>query len=171
MIKFVDSYSAGYRKDLALISLVYGLLYVSDDIEKKGIENYDGLEIEDYDYPEGFKEMLVAQINEIKGDIYNFMKSSIHRVQLKQIKAKSNALLHQSLNRLQNENVSLDVLSMYILFYNFIEREGVLHESYRQFADISKYQFVVDTYDSVGMSLFTKLRMSKLAKEIIMMKG
>jgi hypothetical protein len=155
-----------YIDDLFIISLVYGLLYVAEDIEKQGIQK-DGMIKKKFEYSEGYKEMLDEIISNIKNELHTFMMRREHVVVAKQVKEKVNTRLPEVLKIFEKENVSLEVLAMYILYYNFVNRE-VLHENFKPLTEKEKYSIVVDTLDSAGFKLLDKIKMHRLAKDALL---
>ena len=155
-----------YVNDLFVISLVYGLLYVSDDLNKRDIKK-EGLIKKEFNYPEGYKEMLDEHISGLKDELFAFMSRSEHIPISGRVKSKVNTRLPDVLKIFQSENVSLEVLAMYLLYYNFVDRD-ILHENFEQFTYKEKYSIVVDTLDAAGFSLFDKFKMNNLAKAALL---
>ncbi len=154
--------SKHYVNDLFVISLAYALLYVAEDLAKNDIKK-DGVIQKEFNYPAGFKEMLDKHIAGLKNELFEFMQWKEHLPIAGRVKTKVKTRLPDILKLFQNESVSLEILAMYLLFYNFVKRE-IMHRNFKQFTDESKYSLVVDTLDAAGFSLFDKIKMNNLAK-------
>jgi hypothetical protein len=167
-MKFVDGdiERKYYINDLFIISLVYGLLYVAEDIEKNN-NIKDGLIEKKFKYPEGYKEMLDEAIVSLKNELYLFIRQDFHSKIAKRVKDLVKNKLPFVINRLKKENVSLEMLAMWILYYNFVDRD-VLHKNFKQFTEKEKYEVVVNTLDAVGFSVLDKIRMHRLAKDVLL---
>jgi hypothetical protein len=160
-----------YKKDLVVISLCYGLLFASIDIEKhdtkdKHIEEGSLVAFKE-EYPEGFKEMLSEAIELLKDDLFKTMSLEQHYKIAKYMKQKTNTMLAEVLPMLKKERVSLEVLTMFLLFHNFVKDREIIHSTFKIFSEVHRYELVVDTLKECGLSIRTTIDMHDLAKNIL----
>lgn len=171
MIRYIEGSidSSGYAKDLAVLSLAYGLLKASSDIEENGLESYEGLEETDtLDFDEGIREMVMGETKSLREEIKIFMERDEHRDIYEKVKRKSEKLMREGMKIIQSEVISLEVLAMYVLYENFInERAKPLHIDYKPLNTIERYTIVIDALNASGYALRSQIQMKKIAREIV----
>jgi len=161
--------TGGYKRDLCVISLAYGILYVSNDIEKNNPDKYknDLVHQTEYKWDEGIKEMVQDQIEELRNDLYDFMKQKDHAKIVRSIKAKVDIGLKDAIRILMSEKVQLDVLACYILYNLVYNRNKPIHKNFIDVIDLERLKLIVNSYDAAGMKLMTKIKMNRLAIDCI----
>lgn len=131
--------SAGFKRDLLVAMFCSALITVSqEDFDDDEVINVDtGAELED-------------AIRSIAKDIQATLIKSPYDVQ-KWIRRKTEVVVPMVLASINTKTVSLETLSLYILFINFIERRYPLDEDLK---------FLVSKYDY--MDLAEKLNKTRL---------
>ena len=131
--------SSGFKKDLLVAMFCSALITVSqEDFDDDEVINVDtGAELED-------------AIRSIAKDIQATLSKSPYDVQ-KWIRRKTEVVVPMVLASINTKTVSLETLSLYILFINFIERRYPLDEDLK---------FLVSKYDY--MDLAEKLNKTRL---------
>jgi hypothetical protein len=151
-----------YKKDMFILLFCQALFIISkkqNEIEGNGIVAFEE------NYPEGFKDMLDEQIDLILNDIDKIRKL-VDLKTAKGIKNKINDQLPYLLEWIAKFNISLEVLSAYILYYNFTQRE-VLHKNFEPLTDETRYELIIETIRSGGMKNLTISRLKITATAII----
>lgn len=120
-------YSAGYYNELSFVTLAYGLLSASEEVESGSCAS-DGVTLRKAPYKEN--KQIVRRISTLKGELLAFIQNRGHmkrRVEPKQLRLYSSLLI-----KAQGKEVQLDYLALWILFLRFQpnERSKELHEDF-----------------------------------------
>ncbi len=157
-----------YISDLLVLNFAHALIKISNEMDDdyRASVAQNGLISDNMKYDEGMREMLDSMLLELQDEIYKFMMQTKHRKIAHKTKDKLEKSISSIFVALHKEDVQLDVLSMYILYNNFTNRE-VIHKNFQEWIEPQQYQLIVDTLDSSGFSLMDKLKMNKMSKEIL----
>jgi hypothetical protein len=151
-----------YKKDMFILLFCQALFIIS---KKQNELDGDGIIAFEENYPEGFKNMLDEQIDLILEDI-DKIRRLVDLKTAKGVKSKINAQLPHLLQWIARFNISLEVLSASILYYNFTQRE-VLHKNFEPMTDETRYELIIETVRSGGMKDYTISRLKSTAIVII----
>ena len=159
-----DKFNKAYKKDLVTIVLVKSLF----DVSNMELEDSSGKIDIDFEYPEGYEEMIDSQINMICSKIQTTLENAMVRFPGNNLRERSQIKIIQVLEWLSSNNISvqLDILASYIMYYAFYDRK-VVYDDFEKYTDKEMYALVVNVMDECGLPLMTKIKMSKIAKEII----
>jgi hypothetical protein len=151
-----------YKKDMFILLFCQALFVISK--KQNEIDNGGLVAFEEH-YPDGFKDMLNDQIDLLLKDIDEIRKL-IDLKTAKGIKNKINDQLPYLLQWIAKFNISLEILSAYILYYNFTQRE-VLHKNFEPLIDETRYELIIETIRSGGMKNLTISRLKITAIAVI----
>ena len=166
-IKFTDGdiSRVAYIDNLFIVNLVYALIHISNDINDKNIDGL--LDESNINLDKDTKLMLDELLINLEKELKKFMMQDIHRPIATKIRDRLKIDLEPAILFLKTKNISLEILSMYIMYKSFVKAD-VLHKNFEQFTDGTKYSLIVDTLDVAGFSLREKLNMIKIANEVIL---
>jgi len=158
------TFNKTYQKDLTLMVLVKSLY----DVSTKEFTDKSGIIEHELNFPEGYQEMIDGQVELLCKKIQTTLENAMIKFPINNFKERSQIEIVQVLEWLSNNDIEvhLDVLASYILYYAFHQRE-VVYDHFEGYTNKEMYSLVVDTLDEAGLPLMTKIKMSKIAKEII----
>ena len=158
-----------YVTDIVVLSLVYALLHTTKTLQEQNIDKTDGLLELELEWKEGISEMLESSIFELQTYIESFLYEGVNLTIAHRTKQKIDTYLPNTMNYIAKQDITLEILAMYILHFNFVRRDEPLHSNFKELYEM-RYTFstIVDTLSDAGVSIRYRSRMSKLAKEIIM---
>ena len=132
-----------YVSNLLVLNFVYALLKISneDNLEpdEKGL-----IYCKNLNYDDGLLSMLNELLISLEKEIHEFLFRDEHKKIASKLKHKVESKMHYVLEEVAKENISLEVLAMYIMRENFVEAD-IIHENFIEFTDETKYSIVVNT--------------------------
>jgi len=154
-----------FTSDINALNIVSSMLSIATYLDQQDSEQ-PGLLPKDFSYPDGYKEMLDSTIE----DLTKRMKATLYEHMSPLCARKVRSFTHNTmpiiLEVIAKDNISLEVLGMYIMYHKFVGRE-VVYEPFYEYTDKEQYAIVVDTLDTAGFKLFDKIKMHNIAKRIV----
>lgn len=123
--------SGGFISELSFVSLAYGLLHVSNEIENEKCENI-GATKRGADYK--ISKRLKRRINTLKTELWEFMAKYAEHSD--RIRSRNEKLFRLALSKVHN-SIQLDYLALWVLYLRFQpnERNKPLHDDFKWICD------------------------------------
>jgi len=164
--------SQGAKKELIVLAFCYALLRVSRETNEID-DNTEGIYYYENSLDSDMQKMINLYLESIENDLEQFLfKSEDIPKQMHEMRHKTVKFQNNTMAIIIKENLSLDVLALYILYLNFCKRESglPLDPIFNEWNDKHRYEFVINTLDTGGFPLKAKVKMYNMAEEIISRK-
>ena len=156
------------QKSANCLNLCGSLIRVNRESEENIELNLEGVVSFEIVLEEEFNEMLKESLKSIENDISSSLKTLVEtnpEIGFKMRNFLENDMI-QLLAYIQDRRISLDILSLYILFYKYVKAE-TLYKPFEKFSESTRYELILNTLDHGGLPLKVKIDMHRIAKEIV----
>ena len=155
--------SGGFISELSYISLAYGLLHVSDEIESDKCEE-TGATRRGADYKTN--KQLTRRINALEKELFSFMEKNAN--ESNRIRSRNEKLFRITMSKV-HDSIQLDYLACWILYLRFqpTERDKPLHDDLKWICDKeSQLMGIIDLLEQTECAAKNG-EMYELANEIV----